>query len=220
MSFDRFAGSYEQILDASTGEGAAWFALLKARYLSALVPRGFGGKVLDFGCGVGLVSRALADELPAARLHGYDPSADSVARVPDSLRARGRFSSTLAELDDDYELVLLANVLHHIPPAGRGAALSEIAGRLAPGGRLVVFEHNRWNPATRFVVATCPLDEDAVLLPRRETRRRLGEAGLIVERSDYVTFFPRRLAALHALEARLSWLPLGAQYAVVARKGA
>lgn len=220
MSFDRFAGSYEQILDASTGEGAAWFALLKARYLSALVPRGFGGKVLDFGCGVGLVSRALADELPAARLHGYDPSADSVARVPDSLRARGRFSSTLAELDHDYELVLLANVLHHIPPAERGAALAEIAGRLAPRGRLVVFEHNRWNPATRLVVATCPLDEDAVLLPRRETRRRLGEAGLVVERSDYVTFFPRRLAALHALEARLSWLPLGAQYAVVARKGA
>lgn len=220
MSFDRFADRYEQIVDESTGEGAAYFAQLKARYLAALLSRTWAGKVLDFGCGVGLVSRALAEELPAAELHGFDPSADSLARVPEEVRARGRFESDLARLDTDYGLAVVANVLHHIAPAARDAALADLAGRLAPGGRLVVFEHNRWNPATRWVVATCPLDEDAVLLPRSETRRRLERAGLTVERSDYVTFFPRRLAALQPLEARLSWLPLGAQYAVVARKRA
>lgn len=219
MSFDRFAHRYEEIVDAGTGDGA-YFAALKAAYLAEQVSRDFSGKVLDFGCGVGLVSRSLAQALPRAELHGFDPSADSVARVPAELRARGRFVSRVAELERDYGLAVLANVLHHIPPGERGPALSEVVERLAPGGRLVVFEHNRWNPATRLVVATCPLDDDAILLPRRETRRRLQEAGLAIERSDFVTFFPKRLAALQPLEAHLSWLPLGAQYAVVGRKRA
>lgn len=218
MSFDRFAERYQEIVDASTGDASAYFAQLKASYLATLVTRGFSGKVLDFGCGIGLVSRALAHALPDAQLHGFDPSSDSVARVPAELQVRGRFVTDLAALDEDYGVAVLANVLHHIRPAERAAAITEIVGRLAPGGRVVVFEHNRWNPATRWVVATCPLDADAVLLPRREARRHLISAGLAVERSDYVTFFPRRLAALQPLEARLSWLPLGAQYAVVGRK--
>jgi SAM-dependent methyltransferase len=218
VSFDRFAHRYEGIVDASTGDGSAYYAQRKADYLAGLVTHGFAGKVLDFGCGVGLVSRALATALPHAELHGFDPSRDSVTRVPVEVRARGRFVTDLGDLDRDYGVIVVANVLHHVTPAERGQAVAEVTGRLAPGGRLVVFEHNRWNPATRWVVATCPLDDDAVLLPRRETRQRLTDAGLLVERSDYVTFFPKLLSPLQRIEAYLWWLPLGAQYAVVGRK--
>jgi 2-polyprenyl-3-methyl-5-hydroxy-6-metoxy-1,4-benzoquinol methylase len=219
MSFDRFAGRYTSILDRSVGSGGAdYFATIKASYLAALLPEGRPAKILDYGCGVGLVSSQLAHAVPDAVLHGFDPSAESIAQVPEQLRARGRFSANLDELDRDYDLIFVANVMHHIPPPERPGVVGELARRLAPAGRLTVIEHNPLNPATRLVVARCPLDEDAILLPRRETERHLRNAGLQVARHDYITFFPRRLSLLRPLEARLGWLPLGAQYAVVATR--
>jgi SAM-dependent methyltransferase len=204
MRFDRFADRYAETIDASvgfSGGGAADFAELKARYLARLLPPGFAGKLLDFGCGVGSVSAELARRFPAAALHGYDPSQASLARIPAAVAAGGRFTARTDELDRE-----------------RAACLAGLAARLAPGGRLVVVEHNPLNPATRWVVSRCPLDDDAILLPRRETIRLLRRAGFGIERADYVTFFPRPLALLRPLERHLGWLPLGAQYAVVARR--
>lgn len=220
MSFDRFADRYTEILDKSVAfsGGADYFSTLKARYLAALLPAGAAAKLLDYGCGVGLVTQQLARLLPAATLHGFDPSTESLARIPDDVQRRGRFTAEPAALDADYDLIFVANVLHHVPPSDRPALVDDLARRLAPGGHLVVIEHNPLNPATRYIVATCPLDEDAILLPPRETERHLARAGLALARRDYIAFFPRALAALSPLEPRLGWLPLGAQYAVVARR--
>jgi SAM-dependent methyltransferase len=159
----------------------------------------------------------LAALMPRAVLHGFDPSEQSLAMIPEAVRARGRFAPRLDDLDRDYGVVVVANVLHHIPPPERQASIAALAARLAPGGQVVVFEHNPWNPATRYVVATCDLDDDAILLRRRETTGLLRGAGLSVVRHDYLTFFPRALTLLRALEPSLGWLPAGAQYAVVAR---
>ena len=218
--FDKFAHRYREILDASvglSGESSDYFAEAKARYLARLLPDDFDGKVLDYGCGVGLVSMHLATWLPNAELHGFDVSAESIAEVPEPLRKNGRFTSETDALDSDYDAVLIANVLHHIPPSERQARIDELAARLRPSGRLVIVEHNPLNPATRWVVAHCPLDDDAVLLGRRESVRLVERAGLGPARVDYIVFFPRFLSALRDFEPRLRWLPLGAQYAVIGR---
>jgi trans-aconitate methyltransferase len=221
IGFDRFAAKYEKLINEGvrvSGESAVYFAQQKVQYLSATVPAAFAGKVLDFGCGVGLVSAALADQFPAAELHGFDPSAASIARIPDFIRARGRFVDSMSALSSDYQLAIIANVLHHIAPADRPSTIASVVERLAPGGRLVVVEHNPWNPATRYIVATCALDEDAVLLRKREAMGLLRAAGMTIERTDYIAFFPSLLAPLRPLEGVLSRVPLGAQYAVVARR--
>jgi len=213
--FDKFAHRYRQILDASVGEDSEYFAEAKARYLARLLPAGFDGKLLDYGCGVGLVAAQLATWFPNAELHGYDVSSESIAEVPEPLTRKGRFTADGEALDADYDLVLIANVLHHIRPVDRQARIDDLAARLGPGGRLVIVEHNPLNPATRWVVAHCPLDEDAVLLGRRESVRLIERAGLGPARVDYIVFFPRALSALRNVEPHLRWLPLGAQYAVV-----
>ncbi len=219
--FDTHAANYREQVDRGvrwSGDGVDYFAQYKARYLARLVGADYAGKILDYGCGIGAVSACLADELPRATLHGFDVSSASVARIPDGLRQRGRFTSDSAELDDDYDLILVANVLHHVVPGDRPSFAESIAAALRSGGRALVFEHNPLNPLTRRVVASCPLDEDAVLLGSRETRRLLADAGFADVRREYVVFFPRPLARLRRLERFLSWLPLGAQYAVVGRK--
>ncbi len=221
MSFDRFADRYTEILDQSVSfsGGADYFSAMKAQYLAARLADRTGPKLLDYGCGVGLVTAQLAALLPTATLHGFDPSADSVARVPEPIQRRGRFTADPAALDVDYDLIFVANVLHHVPPPERPELVRGLAARLARGGQLVVIEHNPLNPATRLVVARCPLDEDAILLPRRETERHLRGAGLTVVRRDYIAFFPRALSALQPLERWLRGLPLGAQYAIVGARG-
>ena len=48
-----------------------------------------------------------------------------------------------------FDLVFVAGVFHHIPPEERQGAADAVAAHMAPGGSLVVFEHNPYNPVTR-----------------------------------------------------------------------
>ena len=89
---------------------------------------------------------------------------------------------------------------------------------ITPGGKLVVVEHNPFNPLTRKVVDACPYDKDAVLLQASETASLFGSAGLHSLRRDYIVFFPRILSFARFLERHLRWCPLGAQYVVIGRK--
>ena len=119
-----------------------------------------------------------------------------------------------------FSTAILSTVLHHVPPAERPALVSQVLDRLAPGGRLFIFEHNPFNPVARYAVATCPFDDDAILLWPSEQKRLLRQAGFEDVRLDYIVFFPRPLAFLRPLEPRLRWLFLGAQTMAVGRKPA
>ena len=116
-----------------------------------------------------------------------------------------------------FDLVFTACVFHHIPAEDHIRLLSEIRRTLTPQGRFVLFEHNPWNPATRHAVATCPFDANAVLISAPEMRRRLRAAGFADVRLRWTLFFPAFVSALRPLERWLGWLPLGAQYCLVAR---
>jgi SAM-dependent methyltransferase len=223
MQFDQFAGDYKHLLDqsiAASGEDSNYFAEYKALYLARILGSHFSGKILDFGCGVGLLSSALKKHLPGSRLDGFDLSRDSIARIDPALSAQGLFTPEADHLPRDYNLVVTANVMHHIIPAQRSATIADLAGRLAPQGKLAIIEHNPANPLTRRAVGRCPFDEDAVLLKPAEAVWLVKRAGLKRLRRDYIVFMPHILSALRPLEPWLAWLPLGAQYAVLGEKDA
>lgn len=217
--FDHFASNYRHILDQSvriSGEGSEYFADYKARYVAELIGKEFDSKILDFGCGVGLLAVHLRKYLPSTTLHGYDVSPASIEVIKGKLN--GLFTSDFAQLHHDYDIILLSNVMHHIAPGNRWETISELKGRLSPRGRLVIFEHNPANLLTRRIVDRCPFDREAVLLPVREAQRYLENAELRMVRRDYIVFFPRFLAWLRPLEPLLAWCPAGAQYAIVGEK--
>ena len=223
MQFDQFAQSYKHVLDqsiAASGEDSTYFAEYKARYLARILGADFPGKILDFGCGVGLLSRFIKKHLPKSRLDGFDVSRESIARIDHSLTGAGVFTSDPDHLACDYDLIVVANVLHHVIPEQRESTIKELANRLAPHGKLAIIEHNPANPMTRRTVDRCPFDEDAILLPSTEAQSLVQAAGLSVLRRDYIVFMPRPLARLRPLEPWLAWLPLGAQYAVLGEKHA
>ncbi len=217
--FDAVADDYDRLHRANiklSGEDPEYFARYKLDVMTRILGAGFAGRVLDFGCGIGNLTKFLVGAFQS--VHGYDPSSASVKL------AKERAPAAEFTFDEDslaassYGAVVIANVLHHVPPVDREALLARVATKLAPGGKLVVFEHNPWNPLTRKVVAECAFDADAVLLPPTEIRSRLRTAGLTNVKTKFIVFFPRALAALRGLEPALAWLPLGAQVAITAER--
>jgi SAM-dependent methyltransferase len=223
MQFDQFAGDYKQVLDKSiamSGEESEYFADYKARCLARILPPHFSGRVLDFGCGVGLLSRFIRQHLPAANINGFDVSAESINKIDPELAQDGTFTSDLSQLSASYDLIVVANVMHHIEIVHREATILNLARYLCEGGKLAIFEHNPANPLTRRVVERCTFDEGVVLLPPKETRGYLVNARLKVRRHDYIVFMPRFLAWFRRVEPLLAGVPLGAQYVMVGEKHA
>jgi SAM-dependent methyltransferase len=219
--FDEFAGRYQEILDANlalAGESGAAFTLRRMRYLRRRLPL-WPLRVMDFGCGIGLAIPFLLDAFPGCRVVGVDVSPESV-RLAGERHRHDRVSVSLpSELEaHDFDLVYSSGVFHHIPVEERARALEFIRAALRPGGVVAIAEHNPWNPATRYLVRTCPFDEDARLLRPRETTTLVERAGLELLARDFVSFFPGPLRALNRLEPGLRHVPLGAQYIVLARR--
>jgi len=221
--FDAVASNYVQLVDGSvgiTGENSDYFAAYKARYVATQVAASSDGacaKILDYGCGVGLLSGHLKQCLPHRQVDGFDVSESSLSRIDPALRSHGVFTSRLADVGRDYGIVILANVLHHVNPDERRAVISEAASHLVPGGKMAIFEHNPLNPLTRWAVAHCPFDEGVVLLTAGEVGSLLT-SDLEFLRRDYIVFFPKWLSGLRVFESFLDWCPAGAQHATVARK--
>ncbi len=170
--------------------------------------------------GVDLLAQYIRKHLAPSRIDGFDVSKESIGKVDPVLSSQGTFTCSLNELGRDYDVIVVANVMHHISPELRQNVIQDLAGRLAPDGMLSIFEHNPANPVTRWVVDRCPFDDDAILLPSRETASYVKTAGLRLKRQDYIVFMPAILSWLRPLEASLRWLPLGAQYVTLATKNA
>jgi 2-polyprenyl-3-methyl-5-hydroxy-6-metoxy-1,4-benzoquinol methylase len=220
-NFDRYAADYKELLDRSisiTGESGEYFAEVKVRHLSTTLGSNFGGRILDFGCGVGMPSHVLRRLLPSAKTDGFDPSEQSISAIGPELKKTGLFTSVRDHLRSDYDVIVVANVMHHIPPTERRRTVEFLSQRLSSRGRLFIFEHNPANPLTRLAVFRCPFDDDAVLLWPRETRTLVRSAGLRCERRCYLVFFPRPMNKLRPLESSLKWCPFGAQYVIEGSK--
>ncbi len=229
--FDRHAERYDGGIDNSVkgmlGDADSFIAV-KARGLMRHEPGLQSGdlSLLDFGCGAGDLMRVLAVMGARARFTGCDVSAGMLAeagrRWPAGLGpAPGLESQQGARspfADNQFDVVVISAVLHHVPPPERPAVYAELGRVLKPGGRLYVFEHNPRNPLVRYVIARTPIDANAILLDAGEVRQGLRDAGRYDLETEYLMFMPPGLAFLAPVDRALAWLPLGAQYAVMARK--
>jgi 2-polyprenyl-3-methyl-5-hydroxy-6-metoxy-1,4-benzoquinol methylase len=120
--------------------------------------------------------------------------------------------------DGTFDVVVVCSVLHHVEPMLRFLAYEDIARLLKPGGHVCVFEHNPYNPVTQWVVRHTSIDRNAVLLRPAEVRASLANAGITRAETHYLMFAPPKLKFCRMLDRVLSWLPLGAQYAVCATR--
>jgi len=176
-------------------------------YVAARVPLQ-GARVLDVGCGAGLLSEALAQAgatvtaidlapelVKVARLHALESGVQVDYRVQ-------AVEALAAEAPSGFDAVTCMEMLEHVPDPG--AILQACARLLKPGGRLFVSTLNR-TPAA-FALAIVGAEYIAGLLPKGTHQYRdfirpselaawLREAGLELEDVAGLMYEPWRNAA-------------------------
>lgn len=219
--FDQYAEQYDRLVGEAIPESLSedsYFAEYKIALMAARLGVKKPRRILDFGCGSGRSLPYLDHYFPEADLWGYDVSTASLKIASQRIPRAKLFSDWDAITGIHFDLIVAANVFHHIPPAQRQQLLTRCYESLSADGQMFIFEHNPLNPATRWIFERCPLDANAEMLSLKNALELTEKAGFSSEQHGYTLFFPRPLAFMRGLEPWLTLLPLGAQYYVQASK--
>jgi SAM-dependent methyltransferase len=188
-----------------------------AAYLAAAAYLRDDMRVLDAGCGTGILTLALRRALEARGLrpgptHGFDLTPAMLERFRATIGAHGIEGIELAQCDvldlaalpahwSGYELVASAAMMEYLPRTRLAEALAGLGARLAPGGTLVLFVTRR-NWLTRPLIGRW---WEANLYSREELQSAFAAAGF---NSIAIARFPPAFRYLdlwgHIVEAKRS----------------
>lgn len=222
--FDSLQEGYRDEVNRSIaflGQDHQFFVEAKATSIVEVARRHLGEpgrlRALDVGCGVGLVDASLVGAF--GRLSGVDVAAgalEQARRRNPTVSYEAYDGERLPFADASFDLIFAVNVLHHVPPERREAFVNQMRRVVRSGGLGLLFEHNPINPLTVRAVRRCAFDQGVTLSRRGTSHQLMARCGWRVAETRYILFFPWRHAVLSAVERRLGWLPLGAQYYVAA----
>lgn len=222
--FDRYADNYSESIDRSLrrfGTSHKFFAAHKAQVLLRLVDR-HGMRVqdcriIDVGCGTGMLHAHITGQF--ASVEGIDSSKESLRAAAEAFPMncyRHYSGGRLPYEDSSFDVALAAAVFHHVAPGERMVLAKEMLRILCPGGLVIVVEHNPFNPITRYIVNTCELDKDAIMLRPAELRRLFTSAGAHSTYTRTMLSVPPVNELMFKVDEVFGYLPLGAQYYMVA----
>jgi len=95
-----------------------------------------GDSVLDFGTGTGIIAKAIARA--GVYVVAYDTSAEMLEIARKRLEGTDAFCTTTEPFDEEFNVVVMRNVLHHLDNAI--ATLFGFKENMAKGARLIVCE--------------------------------------------------------------------------------
>jgi len=228
--FDQHAQGYhdhlDQVLKKWGKTSSLYTAKAKIRQLLPFVEQRQTSseiaRVLDVGCGTGLIAGLLKDR--RLRLYGVDLSQSMIVhnRMKADVDPQFKFlvssATRLPFVADSFDFTFAVCVFHHLSDKERLRTVQEMKRVTKPSRLIFIFEHNPLNPITQLVVKCCPLDRNARLLFPYQVRKLYQRADLETVKQKYFLFFPEFLSFLNRFEPCLGSIPLGAQYFVTARK--
>jgi 2-polyprenyl-6-hydroxyphenyl methylase/3-demethylubiquinone-9 3-methyltransferase len=115
------------------------------------------GKILDIGCGHGLLSNLLAINSPQREVLGIDIDAKKIDLARQTIGKRGNIQFEVGDANclpaGSFHAVTIADVMYLIPPNTQRAILTNIASALKPNGVLVwksQSHHPQWKYAITY----------------------------------------------------------------------
>ena len=150
-------------------------------------------EILEVGCGEGAVTERLVEAYPEARITAIDitPRVGRLYRGPmDRVQFRqSPVQEIAAQSPARFDMVMIADVIHHVPQSLRTELLDSIRQALAPGGSLIFKEWERTGTPIHWMCVASDrwlTGDDVSFLTRDEGRALLstifGEAALVDER--------------------------------------
>ncbi|MGH9626652.1 MAG: class I SAM-dependent methyltransferase [Bryobacteraceae bacterium] len=138
-------------------------------------------RILDVGCGTGVLLQRLAQNQPRATLTGIDPVPEMLTvarrRVPLSIELHEGWVEELPFADSAFDLVISCSMFHYVRQPV--VALREIGRVLRPGGELVITDWCNDYRTCRVCSLWLRLTGSSHVRAygERECRRLLGETG-------------------------------------------
>ncbi len=100
------------------------------------------GRLIDIGCGIGVVAQLIAEERPELTILGVDPNTQRIHAARKANKETGRISfavgtaATVTFASDD--IVLFLDVLHHLPYRDHASFLTHLRHQTGDHGRLLI----------------------------------------------------------------------------------
>jgi ubiquinone/menaquinone biosynthesis C-methylase UbiE len=225
--FNEIANDYRGIhtenlkLSGETSEYFAEYKILELRN-SDILTEPFN--LLDIGCGDGISAVFFQKYYASFEYNGIDVSSESIKIASEKGIPNCKFETytgkTIPFSDNKFQHIFLSCVMHHIDHSEHVNLLKECLRVLKPGGMIIIFEHNPWNPLTLKIVNNCVFDNDAVLINARKLKQTLRISGFNNANTRFTLFMPRKgvFQKILILEKYLKWIPIGGQYYITAKK--
>jgi cyclopropane fatty-acyl-phospholipid synthase-like methyltransferase len=147
-------------------------------------------RVLEIGCGVGMLTRLLAEALPQGSVLGTDLSPRSIASAEERLASFENVEllagdALEVEIEERFDVVVLPDVIEHIPLESHGALFERVASWVKPEGFVLAHypnpHHLEWfhvHRPERLQIIDQPIHADVLM-------RNVYEHGL------YLDYFER-----------------------------
>jgi trans-aconitate methyltransferase len=130
--------------------------------------------VLELGCGVGTVTELLSGELPRGSVLGVDLSPRSIATARERLASRENVrlmaaDVVAADIGGQYDVVLLPDVIEHIPLESHDSLFERVGSWVKPDGFVLLHypnpHHLEWchaNHPERLQIIDQPIHADVL----------------------------------------------------------
>jgi ubiquinone/menaquinone biosynthesis C-methylase UbiE len=201
--YDDFSESYER------GRGYGYHQMIDELEVQVTAPYARGARVLELGCGTGLILARVAET--AEKAVGIDLSEGMAQQARD--RGLDVHIGSVCDLpfeDDEFDLTYSFKVLAHVPDID--AALREAARVTRPGGHLLLEFYNPWSLRylAKKIAGPQPIGDDrteADILTRWDSPMAIPK--LLPPNVDLVDYYGVRVLTPVAAAHRIPWVARG-----------
>lgn len=221
VDFNDYSQNYNDVMKEQHSKfgDISYYSKYKVDILKSLEKSSSSLNILEFGCGIGNNIPYLISTFKNSNVYAYDISIDSLKIAKSKNPSLELISKNEFEkYENFFDIIFVAGVFHHIELSKRDEVSKELYKLLSKKGKLIVFEHNPYNPLTRHMVNTCEFDKDAILLEKKNLIKLFLNNNFTLFKSKYTLFVPPKLKYLSFIERFIGFMPLGGQYYVVMKR--